>query len=109
MKCPSCKKTAISFFEWGKSLNWHRTKCRSCGRGLKAAPLTWVMLIGSVVLAVAAVFVSAHILKIEPPMSALPAFVVIFLMGVISYCIGNGYVIAEDKSKPRKGSGREGR
>ena len=51
MKCPSCKKKTISFFDWMNVLNAIRWQCPECDTKLKASYGTYFSLFATVLLA----------------------------------------------------------
>ena len=48
MECPKCKERAITFFDWAKGLEWHKTKCDSCGVSLKCTSITMGVFLSAV-------------------------------------------------------------
>jgi TRAP-type uncharacterized transport system fused permease subunit len=55
-KCPHCQKQAITLYQWGQGLNGFRTRCKSCGKKLKATTITYWLALLCFVAILAAVF-----------------------------------------------------
>ena len=56
MKCPSCKKTAVSLWLWLVKYSWARWDCSYCHIKLKANATTWICILSALIYVLASFF-----------------------------------------------------